>query len=480
MIKDNSLFTICVLALLGSGCTVGPDYHQQSMSSLKVPEQYQAKASAAPTENISGWWKNFNDPSLTDLIIKALAANPNIDVAGARLRQARASFKETQSNLLPTVSASGSASGNETVTGTSTTASPGGQTSYSASIDASYEIDLFGGISRSVEAARADQQNAEANLHSAQLSVAAEMATNYVALRNAQVRLGIAKANLASQDDTLQITGWRLKAGLVSALDQQQAKAQREQTAASIPTLESNIVSAANRIAILLGEAPGAVNNLVENAQPMPHAPAVIDVGLPAELLNRRPDLVAAERNFAAATARIGVAEKDLYPALKLTGSLTGSGSSLSDLTNNIIGTLASTITAPIFQGERIRAAVDSAKGGADVAFGTYRAAVLSALEDVENALTNVRITRTRETRLIEAEAASKTARLYAASQYRAGSIDFQKLLDVERTLLSSQDARASATADRVTAAIQLYKALGGGWQNAPLPDTAHLTRARL
>lgn len=284
-----------------AGCTVGPNYRPVAASALTVPGACQA-AQPGQSANLAQWRSTFNDARLSELVTRALAANPDIDVAGARLRQARAALRQSQAGLLPVVGASASAGHSEAITG-----SGGGNSNFGAGFDASYEVNLFGGIRRGVEGSRADAQGSLASLHGVQLPVASEVALNYVLLRGAQARLAIARTNLAYQDDTLQIVGWRVQAGLVSSLDLEQARTQRAQTAASIPALSTSLSAAANRIAILLGEAPGAASSLITVAAPIPVAPVVISPGLPADLLNRRPDLVAAERGLAAATARIGV-----------------------------------------------------------------------------------------------------------------------------------------------------------------------------
>jgi NodT family efflux transporter outer membrane factor (OMF) lipoprotein len=473
------------LAATLSGCAVGPNYVAPAPGALAVPDRFNAAVPAAANEaELAGWWQAFGDPILTDLVARALAANPNVDVAGARLRQARASVDAARSSLFPSLGASGSAARSETLRGGGSIIDPttgatfsrgggGGRNSFRAGLDAAYEVDLFGGIRRNVEAARADEGAAVANLHAAQLSVASDTALNYITARNAQSRLAIARSNLANQEETVRIVGWRVQAGLVSSLDLEQARTLRAQTAASIPTLETNYVAAVNRLAILLGSAPGAVTALIDPVKPIPLAPDQVATGLPAELLSRRPDLVSAERALASATARIGVATADLYPALRLTGSILGSGASLGSLDDSVIANLVSSISAPIFQGGALRAQIENARGGADAALGSYRAAVLTALEDVENALTSNRNARRREVELATAEEASRNAAIYARSQYQAGLIDFQQLLDAERSLLSSQDGRATARADRASATVQLYRALGGGWQAAPVPQTA-------
>jgi outer membrane protein, multidrug efflux system len=467
--------------LLLSACAVGPDYRPPSASALKVPERFNAAMPASTAEvDLARWWTGFDDRVLTDLVDRALAANLDIEVAGARLRQARAGLRSARGAALPSIGASGSVSRSVGRSGGSfvdpdsgRTISTGGDTSlFRAGFDAAWETDLFGGIRRSIEAARANAQGAENDLHFAQLTVASEVGLNYLDARLAQARLRIARDNLASQDETLQIVGWRVQAGLVGSLDLEQARQLRAQTAATIPTLQASYVAAVNRIAVLLGEAPGAVTALIDAGGAIPLAPA-ITTAIPADVLQRRPDVAAAERSLAAETARIGVETAQLYPALRLSGSFSGSSTSLGDLPSAAIGNLISSITAPIFEGGRIRAAIEGQRASTDAALATYRSTVLTALEDVENALTALQAAERREREIGLAATAARNAVLYARSQYRAGLIDFQALLESERSLLSTEDNVASARADRATATVQLYKALGGGWQAAPMPATA-------
>ncbi|WP_380876819.1 efflux transporter outer membrane subunit [Sphingomonas sp. DBB INV C78] len=470
---------VTVLALL-SACTVGPDYRPPSTATLKVPERFVADRPGAEVD-LARWWTSFDDPVLTQLVERSLAANLDIDAAGARLRQARASLRQSQGSALPQVSASGSVSqsiGNEGSVfidpTTGQAVSRGGDTKiYRASFDASWEADIFGGIRRSIEADRANMESSEANLHFTQVSVAAEVGLNYLTARLAQQQLDIARQNLASQDETLQIVGWRVQAGLVSSLDLEQAKQLRANTAATIPNIETNYASAVNRIAVLLGEAPGAVNELMQAKQPVPLPPQAVGAAIPAEIVQRRPDIAAAERTLAAETARIGVATAQLYPALRLSGSFSGSDTSLSALPDAMVGNLVAGITAPIFNGGQIRAQIEGQRASTDAAFATYRQTVLTALEEVENALTTLTSAERREREVIAAAEASQNAVTLAQSQYRAGLIDFQALLESQRSLLVTQDNRAQARANRATATVQLYKALGGGWEAAPMPATA-------
>ena len=469
MRSQYSKSSILLLSAGLSACAVGPNYRPESAAALKVPARYNSAGAFARTQvDLATWWTSFNDPVLAQLVARALAANNDIDAAEARLRAARASVKGARGALLPSIGGSLSASDSEVVRG----GGIGGE-NYQVGLDASYEADIFGGNRRSLEASRANARGAQASLYDVQRSIAAEVALNYIDARNTQARLAVARANLGYQDETVQISGWRVQAGLVSALDVEQAKVLRAQTAASIPLLEQTYASDTNRIAVLTGEAPGAVTPLLNARLPIPLAPDGVETGLPADLLRRRPDVMASEASLAAEVARIGVAEAQLYPALRLSGSLSSSAFSLGDIGSSILGNLIGSLTAPIFQGGQLRAQVEGQRASADAALSSYRGTVLRALEDVENALVAVDKAKAREAALAAAEASAQTSVLYARTQYRAGLIDFQTLLESERSLLSSQDSRTSARAARATASVQLYKALGGGWS----PDDISRTR---
>jgi NodT family efflux transporter outer membrane factor (OMF) lipoprotein len=484
---------IAVVALLlaPAACTVGPNYHTLSAVKMGVPEQFAADiapGAEAPNEKeLASWWAALGDPLLDQLVSQALFASPDIEAAGARLRQARASYKQARASLFPTLDGNASV-GRTNLLGKGAggfIATPGGDGSstsfatsgsfnqFNASLDAAYEVDLFGGVRRSIEAAKGDYASAAENLRDAQRTIVAEVALDYIDARSSQERLAIAQSNLKSEDETVQLVGWRVKAGLVSSLDLAQAKAEREQTAATIPAFETSFAQSVNALAILIGQAPGSVAPRFDPPKPVPIADRALGADVPAAVLAQRPDVRAAERTLAAATARIGVAKADLYPALRLTGSLGGNGTSIGDIGTFLTGTLLSAISAPIFHGGAIRAEIENARGGADLALADYRKAVLTALSDVENALVSLANSRRRVVTLSAAVDDSHSALIFAQSQYRAGLIDFQTLLDSQRTLLSSQDSLAQARADRATGLVQLYKALGGGWQAAPMPASA-------
>lgn len=459
---------LAVLFLVGTGCAVGPEPRTPTPESLGVPDRFQTSVptTATPTDAVVDWWRTFDDPVLTGLVEQALAANADIDAAGARVRQARAALTSTRAGSWPTLDFGTSAT---RVMGVGSDARIPDRTTYDAGFDARYELDLFGGQRRAEQASAADLAAVEASLHATQLTVAAEVALNYIDARLAQRQLAIARANLGSQDATLQIVQWRVQAGLVGALDLEQARQLRAQTAATVPSREQTLSSALNRLSVLTGTAPGSVDARFEPATPIPLAVAA-DVSVPAEMLRRRPDVTAAERSLTAETARIGVRQADLYPSLGLSGSLGGNSSNWGDLTNASIGSLAAGLTAPLFQGGRLRAAVEQQRAAAIQALAAYRDTVLVALEEAANALVAIAVTEQRERELAVAEEAARNAAALARSQYQAGLIDFNSLLDAERSLLTTETSRATAHADRAAATVQLYKALGGGWENAPAP----------
>jgi multidrug efflux system outer membrane protein len=433
----------------------------------------------SPTD-LSDWWRRFDDPLLSDLVARATAGNLQIAQSAARLAQARESLIQTRGNLLPSVSGSAGATRNFTRGGSSsivvgggnggggtviTTGGSSGRTQLSLGIDASWQAGLFGGLRRSLEAARADEATSRFDLDAVRTSVAGEVASNYIQVRLAQARLAIARSTLRTQDDNLQIAGWRVRAGLVSSLDSEQARAQRAQTAASIPSLETSYVQAVSRLGVLTGQAPGGLRNELAATRPIPRGPDAIDTGIPADTLRRRPDVRSAESALAAATARIGVAKASLFPALSISGNINTAAATVGKLGDLLTGGLFAGLTQTIFDAGRLRSQVRSARAGADLAFATYKQTVLNGLEDVENAIQALEAAKARQAELTTALDASNNAAIYARSQYRAGLTDFITLLQSEQTLLSARDQLAGAQADQALALVQLYLALGGGWQ---------------
>jgi len=449
------------MALATTACTtVGPDYRAPEAGALSVPEGYYGPAPGpsgqATPADLGRWWEYFDDPLLTRLIEEASAGNLDLAVAAARLAQAREGLVQARAGQVPTVGASGGASRSVLDGHDVTRVDVGG--------DAAWEVDLFGRIARGIEAAGADAEAALYDREALRVAIAAEVATNYVQARLAQDRLALARDTLAIADDNLQIAQWRVQAGLVSSLDSEQARAARAQTAAAIPSLESAFASATYRLAVLTGRAPGSLTAELSTAQPIPDGPDEVAVGIPAEALRQRPDVRASERSLAAATARIGVAEAQLYPALRLTGNIGTTALSLGNLFSAITGAIFAGLDQTLFDGGRLRSQVRSQEAAAEGALAAYRQSVLTALEDVENALVALRAARARQAEFAIAFEAANNSAILARTQYRAGLTDFQILLDAERSLVNARDGMAGARGDEALALVQLYLALGGGW----------------
>jgi outer membrane protein, multidrug efflux system len=482
---------LLLLALAVSGCTVGPDYRPRTAAELGVPDAYSVRAT--PTaEDLTRWWDRFDDPLLGELVEQARVSNLDVAQATARLRQARESLVQSRSQLLPTVTGSAGynrsaniVGGTRTVTlpdGTVTQVTSSGGSSFSLGLDAQYQVGLFGEIRRTVEASRASYAASGFDSAAVLISVESEVARNYVLVRLLQAQLANARDSLAIQDDNLEIAGFRVQAGLVSSLDVEQARSQRAQTAASVPQIEQQLNAAVARIAVLSGQAPGALRPRLLAPAAIPRGPASVGVGIPADTLRQRPDVRAAERTLAAATAQIGVAKAALYPALAISGDIQTNATSLGGLGEAITGGLFAGLTQAIFNGGRLRSQVRASEAAADGAFASYRATVLLALEDVENAIVALDAAQAREREFGVAFQAASASALLARSQYRTGLIDFTTLQQQEASLVSARDGLASARADQATALIQLYTALGGGWDagvvpEAPAPTTSTGTR---
>lgn len=447
-------------AALLAGCAAGPDFREPTAASLGLPQAYigQEVGSLDGDEQLARWWTRFNDPVLAGLVEQAV--NGNLDIAQARSRLMQAREAAIQAGAAYWPSANASAEGGRTFR------SPGADAdTFSLGANANWELDLFGGVGRSVEAARADAQGVAYDLAAVRVAIIAETAANYVQLRLAEEQLRIARESLAIQDDNLQIARWRVMAGLASSLDEEQARTQRAQTAASIPGLDQAARNALARIAVLTGQAPGAATRMLEATSPIPVAPSTIAVGIPADTLRQRPDVRAAERALAAQTARIGVADAALLPALRISGNIGTSALSIGGLGDVITGGLFAGLSQLIFDGGATASRARSQRAGADGAFAAYRQSVLSSLEDVENGLVAMGATAERLRQSAIALDAAGNSAILARAQYRAGLTDFRTLLEAERSLLSSRNSEASSRADRALAAIQLYRALGGGWQ---------------
>lgn len=464
----NHLALLLASALPLAGCSVGPDYHPRAAAELGVPDSYSVAANQQAQEDLTRWWGKFDDPMLAQLVDQGRTANLDVAQAVTRLRQARESLAQSRASLLPQITGSAGYSRNVTVAGQNLS---GQSDNFSIGADASYQVDLFGGVRRGIEASSASYQAAGFDYASVLISVEGEIARNYVLARLAQAQLANARDSLAIQDDNLEIAGFRVQAGLVSSLDGEQARAARAQTAATIPTIEATYNGYVSRLGVLTGQAPGALKARMEAVQPIPKGPASVATGIPAETLRQRPDVRAAERNLAAATAQIGVATAQLYPALSIGGSLNSGGGALGTLFDTITGRLFAGIAQTIFDGGRLHSQVRSSRAAADGAFAAYKQTVLTGLEDVENAIVALDAAQQRARQFAIAYEAANNSAILSRMQYRSGLTDFTTLNQAESALLSARNGLSQAQADQATALIQLYLALGGGWDSNTIPE---------
>ena len=455
------------MMLLLAGCaTVGPDYVPSEVS---APGLWSAQleggltAGRVDAQALANWWSTLNDPLLTKLVERSIEGNLDLRQARNRVREARARRGISEADRFPTVDTTGSArlsrSSEETGSGSE-------RELYAAGFDATWELDLFGGIQRSIEAAEADLEASEEHLRDVLVTLVAEVALNYVEVRSFQARLSTAEANRDVQDETYKLVRSRFEAGLTSQLDVEQAKANLENTRSQIPTLEIRLEQAKNRLAVLLGDNPGSVHDELSSRQPIPVTPFEIAVGVPADVLRRRPDVRRAERELAAQTARIGVATAELYPKFTLLGSIGLEALSLGKLfsTGARFHGAGPRVTWAIFDAGRIRRSIEVQNALQEKALIEYEGAILTALEDVENALVAYAKEQVRRQSLMEASQASQRAVDLARNQYLSGLTDFQSVLDAQRSLLSLKDRLAESEGQVTSNLIMLYKALGGGW----------------
>lgn len=454
----------CIVALALAGCAaVGPDYvepNSPAAATWHSPLDNGLVAREIPPETLSSWWTQFNDAILTTLVQRAVAGNLDVQTAEMRIREARAARGMAKAALFPTLNASGSStwtrSGGEMGTGETSER-------HSAAFDAGWELDLFGGTRRSIEAKEADLQATEEALHDTLVSLVAEVALNYVEIRTYQRQLAAVEGNLEAQQETYQLTAWQYEGGLRDELDVQQARYNLESTRSQLPTLRSGLSEAMNRMAVLLGEQPGALHAMLAESAPIPVGPEEVAVGVPADTLRQRPDVRQAERQLAAQTARVGVATADLYPKFALNGSL---GLGATTLVSGTSSTLSGgpQATWAIFDGGAIRQNIEMQSAIEQQYLLQYEATILSALEEVENAMVSYAQEQNRREALEKGTVAAQAAAELAEYQYQAGLADFTTVLEAQRSLLAFQSDLASSNGTVTSNVIRLYKALGGGW----------------
>lgn len=469
----TALLMPCLAAAI-AGCASHPSA-ADAVPPIAAPSQWTAGGgdrSQAPTP-LAGWWQRLGDPQLVELVEQALQHSPTVQSALAALRQSRALAEVAAAGLSPGLSGSGSAQ-------RSRGDALGARRSYGLALDASWEPDLSGGLRAGAEAARMDERAAAMALGNAQVSLAAEVALAYVELRNQQARLAIARDNLASQEDTLQIARWRNQAGLVSSLDVEQAIASAGQTRAQLPLLQVAQAQAHQRLAVLAGRAPGEL--ALREPAPVPLPPGELVLALPADTLRQRPDVRQAEAQVLAAWARVAQADAARYPSLRLSGSLGLQAIERGSLptSSTTVASLLAGLTQPILDGGAIAGRLQAQQAALEQARANHRASVLAALQDVEGALVALQGDRARVGSLEVAAGAAHNAERLARQQYQAGLIDFSAVLQAQRTLLAAQDAQAAVRASLATDHVRLYKALGGGWSpDAPVPSTEPAPLAR-
>lgn len=470
------LISIPLLCLTLSGCvTVGPDYEQPAVPKADVSDISDASAkqgrqTSITKQSLASWWKVFNDPMLSELIQEALQGNLDVRAARARVRAARAQLTISRAGLFPSLDATGSYKQSRSMLSTDSNGEGirGEASYYSAGFDAAWEIDIFGGTRRSVEAARADIQSEQAALESVWVSLAGEVAQTYVAICSYQQRLRVANDNLKAQADTLEILGARFQAGLSDELDVQQARYNLEKSRSTIPTLKSGLERSYNALAMLVGKMPGKLQKRLEKPQAIPKAPFNVVLKIPADTLRQRPDIRQAERALAAQTARIGEAEAELYPKFYLIGSIgleSMKSSQLFNAESNAWSILPS-ITWPIFRAGSIRANIKVQSAKQEQLAAQYEKAVLTAVKEIRNSLTAFNQEQNRLAALTAAVDAAQKAAEIAQEKYRHGLVNFNDVLDAQRSLFSYDDERIASQEAITGDIISLYKALGGGWQH--------------
>ncbi len=471
-------FLLFAGALLAGGCSVGPDY-QTPNSAMPAAwlEGWNIGIDAQPAE-LARWWTEFNDPLLNSLVERAAQSNLDIFVAEARIREARTVLGVTDAGAWPSVNTSGSytrsrTSGNSFFSGGqssggSSFSSPNNleHDLFKTGFDAGWELDIFGATRRRVEAAAANVDAALEDRRGVLVTLLGDVAKNYIDLRGLQRRLNVAQANLRAQQETLRLTTIRFEAGLANGLDVAQADGLAQSSTAQIPLLEAALKQTVYRLDLLLGGQPGLLWKELAPDAPIPALPPQAHVGVPVDLLRRRPDIRRAERQLAAASAQVGAATADLYPKFSLSGAFGLQSISASDwfAGPSRYWSIGPTISWPVFDAGKIRANIEIRNAQQEQALLLYQKSVLSALQDVESALVSYSQEQSRYRSLLEAAAANRRAVELANDLYTQGLVPFLNVLDAERTLFTSESDLAQSESNMASNLVALYKALGGGW----------------
>ncbi|SHM35825.1 efflux transporter outer membrane subunit [Roseibium suaedae] len=450
-------------ALLLASCAVGPDYQTPNMPLSSSWRNANADTPSRPPE-LAFWWKKLGDPLLNQLIEEAIENNLDVRSSKASVRGARASYRQANGALFPSLDGSAGAT-------RSKSASSGGSSStvgnlFNAGFDASWELDLFGANRRASEAAKYGLDAAEEELRATLLTLIGDVTTNYVEARGYQARIALAQRTAASQNETAKLTRNRFQVGSSSGLDVANAEGQAASTSANIPTLQTALAASVHRLGVLTGREPTALTDRMKRVASIPTPRLPMPSGVPATVLLTRPDVRLAERQLAQSTALIGAAEAAKYPAISLTGSIGTSAAKFGDLGKNssISWSFGPTLSVPIFNAGKLAAAADLARAERDQSFLAYKGAVLGALEDVENALVGFSHERVRLRSLQKSTDSYRSAASLSQSLYQTGAVSFLDVLDSERSLYSAEDSLIQSKVLLTTYYISLQKALGGGW----------------
>lgn len=469
-IADAILFA-CLAALAFAGCAVGPNYQPPHAA---VPAHWTSPMAGGETNaavDLAAWWKNFGDTNLDSLMVTAVQSNLTLRIAEARVREARAEKGVVSGAFWPSIGATAGYSRNHY--GKHAFPPLGGfgvpldYNLYNADFDAVWELDIFGGTRRAVEAVNAQFGAAEYSQRNVLVSLLAEVARNYIGARAYQQRLGIARDNIKVEQQVLNLTTNRYENGLGNDLDVEQAKALLASTEAQVPSLQTGFNASVYHLSVLLGQTPGTLMAEMSAKKPIPLTPPLIPVGLPSDLLQRRPDVQQAERLLAAATAQIGVAKADLFPKFSLTGLAGVESVSAGNWFNwaSKYWTAGPTMQWELFEAGSVVANIHVQTARQEEALNDYKQTVLAALEDTESALTAYAHEQVRRESLTQSVQADRQALDLATQLYRNGLVDFLRVLDSETALYSAQDALVQSDETVSLDLVQLYKALGGGWE---------------
>ena len=459
-----------LLATALTGCAVGPDYQTPAPFAFLEKAFVNSSTEAAATQDIAAFWRGFNDPQLDTLMEQALRANTSIRLAQARLREARANAGEIRAAGWPSFNVTSGVARVDPKDGTTQTGKDGAQNEYTAGLNVNWGLDFFGLTRRANESAAALVEANEAGIAAAQRLITAEVVSNYLTLRGLQQRLRVAQEALVNQQESLRIVEAREQFGRGTTLDVARARNLLETTAASVPVLQAAIERTLYRLATLTGQAPRAVSAALTEPQALPSLPttdlAQLPVGTPEQLLQRRPDIRIAERQLAAATANVGVATADLFPSITLTGLLGFNSDRVGDLFDTVSRntSLGAFLSWDVFNFGRLRARVDASEARTEQALISYEQTVQLALEETESALTQFNRSGQQAARLGNAAASADEAERLARIRFEAGASDFLSVLDAQRSALQARDSWVQAQVANVTALVDVYRALGGGW----------------